>query len=813
MRADRFRSRFGRIVAVAILALVWLGGCGEGTGPGVQTADSVIVSNPVPVAAAAGFRASLQSGTVDAANEDLVFVALEPGTVPAGQVATVRKVGATNTVTASIIAGGLDPVPVMANAGDSVEIVVTGAGSSVPVTFRMLVPVRRRPVVVRADPPPRKRDVPLNTSLVMVFNEPVVSASLASAVQLFRGNAPVPGTAELLGGTATAVVFRPSVALGPDADYRLVASTGVRDLTGDALAASVTVEFTTGQTFEGPPNSIVVVPDTSEILIGSQVQVSGSARDSAGNLVHGVPFIWESDNPSVASVSDAGLVTALATGVAHISGGGAITGPGVATVFVVASRAPVDSIAVTPDSAAIPLGPGGGTVRLAAQLWDSAGTVLTFRQVQWRTSNSAIATVAGGSGSKALVTGLAIGTVTITAASEGHKDSVSIAVVQPGAYLRVLPGGPNFYNHGHTCGITVNGWVLCWGANNYGQLGTATAGSAYTPIGIGGINFSRVSASLIRNCALTAGGAAYCWGAGALGVGPLPDQCFTECSETPLPVVGGHVFTTIGVGGEHTCALDVAGTVYCWGYDGGGLLGIGPTASEGSPVPIALSGQTFTDLAVGGSIGYHGEHTCALTADSSAFCWGYNAYAQLGDSTVIDRSVPVRVAGGLKFVSLSVGDGHTCGLTSDGTAYCWGSNYYGQLGVGSDSALQQCFGPTPCSPTPVQVSGPTRWRSISAGGGSTCAVALDGTGYCWGGNGGGQLGNGTTASASTPTPIAGNLQFASVTAGNWHSCGVTSGGVAYCWGFYNTYGYPTGGELGDGTTVPSLVPVRVAGQP
>src|SRR5213593_4686417 len=86
----------GLIVAPAIIALVWLAACGEGTGPDGQGADSVIVSNPVPVAVATGFNASLHSATGGAANEDLVFVALEPGTVPAGQLATVRKVGATN---------------------------------------------------------------------------------------------------------------------------------------------------------------------------------------------------------------------------------------------------------------------------------------------------------------------------------------------------------------------------------------------------------------------------------------------------------------------------------------------------------------------------------------------------------------------------------------------------------------------------------------------------------------------------------------------------------------------------------------------
>jgi hypothetical protein len=97
MAGNRLRRSLGHIVVVAILALVWLSGCGEGTGPDGQTADSVIVSNPVPFAAAAGFSASMQGGTVDAANEDLVFVALEPGTVPDGHVATVRKVGGRRT--------------------------------------------------------------------------------------------------------------------------------------------------------------------------------------------------------------------------------------------------------------------------------------------------------------------------------------------------------------------------------------------------------------------------------------------------------------------------------------------------------------------------------------------------------------------------------------------------------------------------------------------------------------------------------------------------------------------------------------------
>ena len=96
------------------------------------------------------------------------------------------------------------------------------------------------------------------------------------------------------------------------------------------------------------------------------------------------------------------------------------------------------------------------------------------------------------------MTALATGTVTITGTSEGQRGTAAITVVRPGSYLQVAPGGPNFYNGGHTCGVTVDSWVLCWGVNNNGQLGIGTLGSAYTPVGIGGINFSQVSATLLR---------------------------------------------------------------------------------------------------------------------------------------------------------------------------------------------------------------------------------------------------------------------------------------------------------------------------
>ena len=134
------------------------------------------------------------------------------------------------------------------------------------------------------------------------------------------------------------------------------------------------------------------------------------------------------------------------------------------------------------------------------------------------------------------------------------------------------------------------------------------------------------------------------------------------------------------------------GTAYCWGYNWYGQLGDGARGVNGSDsshdrlVPVAVSGgRTFTALVAGS------HHTCGLATGGTAYCWGYNAYGQLGDGTTgdggnsADRSAPVAVSGGLTFASLVAGGNVTCGLVSGGTAYCWGYNQFGQLGDGTST--------------------------------------------------------------------------------------------------------------------------------
>jgi alpha-tubulin suppressor-like RCC1 family protein len=160
------------------------------------------------------------------------------------------------------------------------------------------------------------------------------------------------------------------------------------------------------------------------------------------------------------------------------------------------------------------------------------------------------------------------------------------------------------------------------------------------------------------------------------------------------------------------------------------------------------------------------------------------------------------VVGGITFASLTAGGDHTCGLTGGRAAYCWGANGVGELGDGS----------TTDRATPVAVGGGITFAGLTAGEGHTCGLTSAGAAYCWGWNSYGQLGRGDTLAAATPAAVAGGITFASLAAGGFHTCGLTSGGAAYCWGSNN--GGPLGdgiGQLGDGWTRDRHTPVAVSG--
>jgi alpha-tubulin suppressor-like RCC1 family protein len=399
----------------------------------------------------------------------------------------------------------------------------------------------------------------------------------------------------------------------------------------------------------------------------------------------------------------------------------------------------------------------------------------------------------------------------------------------------------------HSCAVKTAGALMCWGFNYYGQLGDTTKLDRLTPVPVSTLSsgVTAVSAGLYFTCAVKTGAAMVCWGRNEFG--QLGNNSVTDRS-SPTAVTGlSSSVAAIGTGSAHSCAMTTGGAMSCWGYNGVGQLGVGTKVDKLVPTPV-------TGMSAGvAAVGLGQAHTCAATTAGALKCWGDNQFGEIGDGTVTERLTATQVSGmtsgvatvsggGLETCALattgeircwgsndhsqlgvgilavrrrttpwpiaglgsglsSVGIGwwHACGLTTTGAVKCWGDNQYGQLGDGTTSTIDR--------PVPALVpSLSSDVAAIAVGGYHACALTTGGAVKCWGQNAVGQLGDNSLVNRPTPVQVSGlTTGVAAITAGDSHTCALTTGGAVKCWGA-NWYG-----QIGDNTGTDRRVPTQVLG--
>jgi alpha-tubulin suppressor-like RCC1 family protein len=356
--------------------------------------------------------------------------------------------------------------------------------------------------------------------------------------------------------------------------------------------------------------------------------------------------------------------------------------------------------------------------------------------------------------------------------------------------------------------------VICWGENTDGQVGAGNTSPVLSPQ----VVQSSAGGDLDQVDQVATGdhrtdGSVWCWGAndqGQLGDGT------TVAKPKAVQVKTLTNATSVACGANHSCARTATGKIVCWGSNVDGQLGDGTTVSHSVPAAVllpgpdgGLPGRPLAAEQVGAGEG----HTCTLSGDTM-LCWGGNRLGQLGigttseTPTVFPREVtPPATINWSGLASMSLGEGHTCVRRSNAFVYCWGEDEFGQLGQGLSAASPV--------PTPVLNSNAgglfAGTVEIYAGEDSECALKGDGTMWCWGNNGNGQLGTGIDATLqpypsrvmlNAETPLTNVAQGA---AAEVHGCALRTDGSVWCWGLNSTGTF----EFGQTAPLSSDYPVQV----
>lgn len=589
----------------------------------------------------------------------------------------------------------------------------------------------------------------------------------------------------------------------------------------EGVRATATVTVT-----ERSVTSVRLEPGDVSLKPGAQQQYTATALDKDGMPLIGKPVMWTSSQPTVATVTPAGLVVGGEPGMTIIKAD--VLGISAQAVVTVDARA-VARVEVVNPPIIVQL---GQLKQAAARTFAEDNRELLDRPITWSVDDTSIAEV----DALGQVTGKAIGTTTLTATSDGVDGTATIEVIpRPVGSILVRPDMTTI-NRGATTtltataldddGNTLTGRTFAW-SSRHPTIATVDASTGVvTGTGLG-VATIEVESEGVREQAT---------------VRVLAPVASVEVSpDTESVIVGDEVLLNVSVkddtgvplartvtwtSSDNSLAIvDVNGRVQTLGV---GVVTITAT-SEGvsgtstitiSPVPVAritvtpqvhvlsVSGQVQLNVTaydandaviMGRAVQWSSSATGVATVDAAGLVTGVARGVAYITATVEGKTATADIVIPKGFVQVQTGGNHSCGVTTDLVTHCWGRNTFGALGVGQTSGqLQRTSTPTP-------VTGALSFDRLSSRALHTCALNASDELYCWGWNNNGQLGSGDKFDATSPRRINTVATFVEIATGGAHSCGRTAAGTIYCWGD-NTYG-----QIGDGTNDERTSPRQITG--
>jgi alpha-tubulin suppressor-like RCC1 family protein len=423
-----------------------------------------------------------------------------------------------------------------------------------------------------------------------------------------------------------------------------------------------------------------IVPAGATLVPGGQYPLAAYSVAADGAVIRGVDAQWVSSDTAAVRIAATGTATGVAAGRAVVrAAAGAFGDSAVVRVL----RPAYAGVSAGPSKNTCAAGPDGAFCWGVEEYFGSLGTGAALAGLAAPVGVAGAVALTAVSAGEGFACGLASdgraycwGHAAYGRLGSAVADSVVPAPVAVSGTLRLraLSAGRR-----HACGVTATGDVWCWGGNSTGALGISPATeTSAVPVHVEvAAPVETVGAGFLHSCGLTTDGEVLCWGRGF----QLGDSAGVT-RPTPAPIHGGRRYRALSVGWTHSCALTADSTAYCWGFNFSGECG----SSVGGTVPLVPVPVEGAPRLASISAGY--STTCGLTAAGEAWCWGANVGGFLGTGDTLSLPTPRRVAAGFRFAVLSVGQQHVCGLGLDGVLYCWGSAEGGMLGDGATAGVR-----------------------------------------------------------------------------------------------------------------------------